>query len=130
MKVQDCPEEIDETLRQAKFAFRKTDLGSWENSARSSSPSSSSSGGTNTNSDPPPIQHWTVVIQLPRGNLTYLFEANADKETGRLEAFRARHVDYIVFEKAKYFGTAVTSSCELLEIANQVFFQMEPRNTI
>ena len=110
VKVQQCDEEFDETSREAKFAFRKTDLKSWKNS----------SGGTNTNSDSAPIQHWAVVIHFPRGNSTYVFEAYEDEKTGKLEGYRARHVHYEVFEKAKEFGTADTSPRELLEIAKQV----------
>lgn len=29
VNLQECPEEFDETIREAKFALRTTDLGSW-----------------------------------------------------------------------------------------------------
>nr|CAH0107110.1 unnamed protein product [Daphnia galeata] len=113
VKLNDCEEEFDKEPREAKFAFRSTDLSSWA--------SSSAAGPTNnTDSDPTTIQHWAVVVHFPRGKKTYLFEAwedNKKLQPGRAEiAFK----EIEIFEKATYFGTAVTSPSELLIKANQI----------
>jgi hypothetical protein len=113
VKLQECEEECDEKIREAKFAFRTTDLGSWN----SSSPSRQ---GECTDRDPWTIQHWALVVHFPRGNKTYLFEAWKDEKTGLLQAGRAEGVDYEVFEKATYFGSIETCPRELLEKAQQV----------
>jgi hypothetical protein len=114
MKLEDCEEECDKETREAKFAFRSTDLGSWA--------SSSPTGGSNTNSDPMEIQHWALVVHFPRGKKTYLFEAWLDENNGTLQPGRAEilYKDFQVFESATYFGTTMTSPCELLEKAKQV----------
>ncbi len=118
--MQDCPEEFDATKREAKFAlFRSTETNSWENSF---------ADGTFANSDPIRLQHWAVVIHFPEGEQTYLFEVAKDEKTGHLEAYRARYVDYEVFKKSKYFGTAVTSPLELLEKAKQIKSNGTPYN--
>jgi hypothetical protein len=120
-KVQDSPQEFDSTPREAKFAFRSTDLSSWKTLNASVSKFLTADENNQTDSsDPIPVQHWAVVIYFPEGDLTYVFEANQDENTGYLEAYRARHVDYKVFEKAEYFGTAVTCPRELWEKAKQV----------
>ena len=110
-KLQDCPKEFDKEQREAKFALRSTETSSWENAF---------ADGTIANSDPIRLQHWAVVIHFPEGEQTYLFQVAKDEKTGHLEAYRARHVDYEVFKKAKEFGTAVTCPRELLEKAKQV----------
>ena len=124
-KLQDCPKECDREQREAKFAFRSTDLESWQKLA---SASPSSVGGTNANSDPIRIQHWAVVIHFPEGDLTFVFEAAKGEETGKLEGYRARFVDKEVFEKAIYFDTFKTSPRELLEMAKQVKSNGTPYN--
>ncbi len=111
MKLHECEEECDEKRREAKFAFRSTDLGSWASSSR---------GGINTDTDPKNIQHWALVVHFPRGKKTYLFEAWKDESNGLLQPGRAEGVDYEVFEKATYFGTTETSPSELLTKAKQV----------
>jgi hypothetical protein len=112
VKLQECEEEFDEKRREAKFAFRSTDLGSWNSS-------SFSRGGINTDRHSKDIQHWALVVHFPRGKKTYLFEAGND-ENGLLQAGRAEGVNYKVFEEAKYFGTTETSPSELLAKAKQV----------
>ncbi len=114
VKLQECEDECDFLIREAKFAFRSTDLGSW-------AASSPSTGGENTNRDPTPIQHWALVVHFDRGNKTYLFEAGKD-ENGLLQAVRAEipFKDIQVFEKATYFGTIETCPSELLTKAKQV----------
>jgi hypothetical protein len=113
VKLQECEEEFDEKRREAKFAFRSTDLGSWASF-------SSSRGGINTDTDPTTIQHWALVVHFPRGKKTYLFEAWKDESNGLLQPGRAEGVDYEIFEKAKYFGTIETCPSELLTKAKQV----------
>jgi hypothetical protein len=113
VKLSDCEEEFDKEPREAKFAFRSTDLSSWA--------SSSAAGPTNnTDSDPTTIQHWAVVVHFPRGKKTYLFEAWEDNK--KLQPGRAEIVfkEMEIFEKATYFGTAVTSPSDLLIKANQI----------
>ena len=110
-KLQDCPKEFDKEQREAKFALRSTETSSWENAF---------ADGTIANSDPIRLQHWAVVIHFPEGEQTYLFQVAKDEKTGHLEAYRARHVDYEVFKKAKEFGTAVTCPLELFDKAKQV----------
>jgi hypothetical protein len=112
VKLQECEEECDEKIREAKFAFRSTDLGSWNSS-------SFYRGGINTDRHPKTLQHWALVVHFPRGKKTYLFEAGKD-ENGLLQAGRAEGVDYEIFEKAKYFGTIETCPSELLTKAKQV----------
>jgi hypothetical protein len=116
VKLQECPEIFDKEPREAKFAIRATDLGSWQ----TSSSSSSRSGQGSTNSDPKTIQHWALVVYFPRGEIINLFEAGDDD--GQLQAGRAQIAfEYIdIFNKADYIGEAVTSPCQLLQIAKQV----------
>nr|CAH0107121.1 unnamed protein product [Daphnia galeata] len=90
-------QECDERNREAKFALRSTDLENWNNSNCAA-----------------------VVIHFPEGEQTYLFQVAKDEKTGHLKAYHARYVDYEEFEKAIYFGTAVTCPRELLEKAKQV----------
>ncbi len=108
--LQECEEEFDTTKREAKFAIRFTDLGSW---------TSSSAGGNNTDTDPKLMQHWASVVHFSRGKKTYLFEAGKD-ENGLLLAYRAEGVAYQLFENATYFATIETSPHELLMKAKQV----------
>ena len=126
MNVRDCPEEFDETIREAKFAFRTTDLGSWTSLITSGSPAgddAGNNGSTSTNSTVlKRLQHWSLVVHFPRGDKTYIFEAGRDKVTGFLQALRTDNVDFNVFKNAMYmyFGTFHTSPRELLEMAQKV----------
>jgi hypothetical protein len=112
VKLHDCPEIFDTTPREAKFAIRATDLGSWNSSSRS--------GQGSTNSDPKTIQHWALVVYFPRGEIINFFEAGDD--SGKLQAGRAQIAieDIDIFKEADYIGEAVTSPCQLLQIAKQV----------
>ncbi len=112
VKLQECPEEFDDKIREAKLALRATDVGSWNSSP------ASTQGEINTDSDPKKIQHWSVVAHFPRGEKTYLFQAW--EENGRLQAGRAECVNKEVFEKATQFGTIETSPNELLKKAQKV----------
>ena len=119
MNVQDCPEECDEMIREANFALRTTDLGSWTSAMTSGSFAES----TATNSTIfKRFQHWSLVVHFPRGDKTYLFEAGQVNVTGLLEASRTENVDTQVFDNAMYlyFGTSDTSPRELLEKAKKV----------
>jgi hypothetical protein len=114
VKLEKCPEEFDMTKREAQFAFRSTDLRSWN---------SSSVGGINNSSsdrdsNPKSMQHWAVVVHFPRGNKTIIFEAW--EENGLLQPGRAEGVDYKVFADATYFATNETCPFDLLEKAKQV----------
>ncbi|XP_046452617.1 uncharacterized protein LOC124200426 isoform X2 [Daphnia pulex] len=111
VKLGECVEEFDMTKREAKFAFRSTDLGSWDSDFFASV-------SDITNSKPKTIQHWALVVHFPRGKKTYFFKARADN--GLLLAYRAEGVAYQVFEKATYIGTVETCPSELLEKAKQV----------
>jgi hypothetical protein len=111
VKLGECEEEFDMTKREAKFAFRSTDLGSWD----STTPQG---GSNNSSSDPTTIQHWAMVVHFPRGKRTYVFQAWG--EEGLLQSGRAEYVNKEVFEKATYFGTTETSPCELMAKAKQV----------
>nr|CAH0107125.1 unnamed protein product [Daphnia galeata] len=120
-KLQECPEIFDMTPREAKFAIRATDLGSWQTSS-SSSRSSSRSGQGSTNSDPKAIQHWALVVYFQEGKVINFFEAGKD-ENGQLQAGRAQIAfkDIEIFNEAdQIVATAVTSPRQLLEIAKQV----------
>ena len=121
MKVQDCPEECDEMIREANFALRTTDLGSWT-SFISSGSSGAADGSTTNTTVFKRLQHWSLVVHFPRGDKTYLFEAGKDEDTGLLEASRTKNVDTQVFDNAMYlyFGTLDTSPLELLEKAKKV----------
>ncbi|EFX80488.1 hypothetical protein DAPPUDRAFT_243745 [Daphnia pulex] len=112
VKLEECEEEFDMTKREAKFAFRSTDLGSWDSTG------TPHDGSNNSSSDPMTIQHWAVVIHFPRGKKTYVFQAWGDN--GLLQAGRAENVNREVFEKATYFGTTETDPCELMAKAKQV----------
>nr|CAH0107116.1 unnamed protein product [Daphnia galeata] len=118
VNVQDCPEECDETTREAKFALRTTDLSGWTNAMTSGS----SAGRTTNSTILKRFQHWSLVVHFPRGDKTYLFEAGRDKVTGFLQASRTENVDKKVFDNAKYmcFGPLDTSPRQLLEIAKKV----------
>ena len=119
--VRNCPEECDEMIREAEFAFRSTDLGSWT-SFISSGSSGAADGSTTNTTVFKRLQHWSLVVHFPRGDKTYLFEADKDEVTGRLEASRTDNVDIKVFEKAMYmyFGDFQTSPRQLLELAKKV----------
>ncbi len=104
-------EEFDNTIREARFAFRSTDLPSW---IPSSVPAQ-----VNTDTNPKIIQHWALVIHFPRGKFTYVFEAWKDKD-GFLQAGRTDGLDYKVFEEATYFGSLETSPYQLVEKAKVV----------
>jgi hypothetical protein len=110
VKLEEREEEFDQTIREAKFAFRSTDLGSWK---------SYSERETKTTCDPKIIQHWALVVHFPRGKNTYVFEAGRE-ENGLLLAYRAEGVDYEIFAYATYFATIETSPHELLMKAKQV----------
>ena len=112
MNLEKCPEIFDEKQREAQFAIRATDLGSW----KSSFPSVEEP----TDSDPKTIQHWALIVYFPRGEIINLFEAVNDD--GKLQACRAliAFEEIEIFEKADYIGEAVTSPCRLLEIAKLV----------
>ncbi|EFX80487.1 hypothetical protein DAPPUDRAFT_243747 [Daphnia pulex] len=97
VKLEDIEEEFDYVKREAKFAFRPPDLGSWNC----------------TTSD------WAVVVHFPGGTKTYQFQAWRD-EIDRLQAGRAENVNKEIFEKATYFGTIQTSPGELLAKAKQL----------
>ena len=119
LKVQDCPEECDEMIREAKFAFRTTDLSGWTTAMASGS----SAGRTTNSTIIKRLQHWSLVVHFPRGDKTYLFEAGRDEDdTGLLQASRTENVDNKVFENVMYmyFGTLDTSPRQLLEIARKV----------
>jgi hypothetical protein len=130
VNLRDCPEECDETIREAKFALRSTDLGSWT-SFISSGSSGAADGSNTTNSTIfKRFQHWSLVVHFPGGDKTYLFEDGKDKDTGLLEASRTENVDTQVFDNAMYlyFGTFPTSPRELLELAKQVKSNGTPYN--
>nr|CAH0107122.1 unnamed protein product [Daphnia galeata] len=119
--VRNCPEECDEKIREAEFAFRSTDLGSWT-SFISSGSSGAGDGSTTNTTVFKRLQHWSLVVHFPRGDKTYLFEAGQDKNTGLLQASRTENVDKKVFENALYMycGTLDTCPRELLELAKKV----------
>nr|CAH0107124.1 unnamed protein product [Daphnia galeata] len=123
VNVQDCPEECDEMIREANFALRTTDLGSWTSAIISDRSAAGNDGSNTTNSTIfKRFQHWSLVVHFPRGDKTYLFEAGQVNVTGLLEASRTENVDTQVFDNAMYlyFGTSDTSPLELLEKAKKV----------
>ena len=123
MNVQDCPEECDEMIREANFALRTTDLGSWTSAIISDRSAAGNDRSNTTNSTIfKRFQHWSLVVHFPRGDKTYLFEAGQDKNTGLLQASRTENVDKKVFENALYMycGTLDTCPRELLELAKKV----------
>ena len=123
MNVQDCPEECDEMIREANFALRTTNLGSWTSAIISDRSAAGNDGSNTTNSSIfKRFQHWSLVVHFPRGDKTYLFEAGQVNVTGLLEASRTENVDTQVFDNAMYlyFGTSDTSPLELLEKAKKV----------
>ena len=82
----------------------------------------SSAGSTTNSTIIKRLQHWSLVVHFPRGDKTYLFEADKDEVTGRLEASRTENVDKKVFENAMYMycGAFQTSPRELLDKAKKV----------
>ncbi len=124
--VRHCPEECDDTIREAKFAFRTSDLASWTSVITSDgSVAGRDDGSTATNSTVfKRLQHWSLVVHFPRGDKTYLFEAGQDKDTGLLQATRTENVDFEVFNNANNytsFGTLETSPRQLLDKAKQLY---------
>ncbi|EFX80485.1 hypothetical protein DAPPUDRAFT_318691 [Daphnia pulex] len=112
VKLGECGEEYyDCKRREAKFALRSTDLGSWN--------PTTPQGGSNNATDSTTIQHWAVVVHFPEGKgKTFVFQAWGGN--GLLQAGWAKEVNKEVFEKAKYFSTVETDPRDLLGIAKQV----------
>ena len=112
--MQDCPEEFDQTKREAMFAFRTTDLGSNDQSSAVIKE----------------LKHWSLVVHFPRGKKTYLFEAGQDKNTGLLQATRTENVDTNVFDNAMYMHCGPLDTCprELLDKAKKVSSNGTPYN--
>jgi hypothetical protein len=88
----DCEEEFDCTKREAKLAFRRVDLKSWNLS------SMSGSGDRETNIDPVNLQHWALVVHFEKGKKTFVFEAWKDPENSLLQAGRAVAPDDTLFK--------------------------------
>jgi hypothetical protein len=110
----DCEEEFDNTKREAKFAFRRVDLTSWNSS------SMSGSGDRETKIDPVNLQHWALVVHFERGKKTFVFEAWKDPENSLLQASRAVAPDDTLFKNAILLGSFDTSPHHLLSEAKKV----------
>ena len=121
-KVQEQEEIDDETIaRDAKFAFQTTDLEFTKKSLNSVS-SRTADETTDRTFILREAKHWALVVHFPKTEKTlektYKFDAGQD-DKGYLVHSRHDNIDQKVFEKAMYFGTAVTSPRELLEKADQ-----------
>ena len=113
----------DETIaRDAKFAFQTTDL-EFTKKPFNSVLSQTADETTDRTFILREAKHWAVVVHFPKTEKTlektYKFDAGRD-DKGYLVYSRHDNIDKEVFEKAMYFGTAVTSPRELLEKADQV----------
>ncbi len=103
---------------ETQFAFRSTDLEIWKKHFASRNDSEF------TDLDPTIAQHWSLLVQFPKGNQKILFfegvESAEEDNKGHLQVLCAENVDAEVIKKAKYFDTLKISPSELLEKAKQV----------
>lgn len=111
--MSDCEEEFDSFIREAKFAFRSTDLGSWGSSCPIISK------GSETDIDPVSIQHWALVVYFARGNKTFVFEAWKGDDSC-LQAGRGIVQFEDLFKSSHFLGSLQTSPLELLNKAKSV----------
>ena len=113
-------EESDDETREAQFAFHSQDLNFFKNSIVTSK---AAAADENTNWTMTELQHWALVVHFPKGEKNeekiYKFEAGKNQK-GFLGYNRVKNVDYNEFDRAMYFGTAVTSPRKLLEIAEEI----------
>ena len=113
-------EESDDETRNAQFAFHSQDLNLFKISTVTSK---STALNENTNWTMTELQHWALVVHFSKGEKNvekiYKFEAGRDDD-GYLEYSRHENIDYNEFDRAMYFGTAVTSPRKLLEIAEEI----------
>ena len=113
-------EESDDETRNAQFAFHSQDLNLFKISTVTSK---ATAVNENTNWTMTELQHWALVVHFPKGEKNeekiYKFEAGKNQK-GFLGYNRVKNVDYNEFDRAMYFGTAVTSPRKLLEIAEEI----------